>query len=492
MAPEPRFAATAAKPCGNRYGFLLPVILIGIDYVMVVLSALTVYFLRNSVLPRYFPQLPMAADFSLSATYIYVALPVTYILLLSYEGLYFRRQTLSQSMESLFKVSCYASALMVLLLYFMRPAGVVSRLFFGIHWLVSFAFLLVGRYVTKRIMMRTRIWEKPVVIVGAGKTAELLAKSFVDDPGRGYKIVGVVADQSPDRALIGQYPHLGLFADAEQAILQSEVQDVIVAEPGLDREALISLIYRIQPLVRRLTIVPDLFGMSLTNVEVDTIYKDRTVMLSIRNNLAVRRNFTLKRLFDLVAGIPILLLGLPLMAGLAVLIKLDSPGPVLFADRRLGRKEKEFVCYKFRTMQVDGDRLLSGYFARHPEAALEWETYAKLRDYDPRVTRVGKVLRRYSLDELPQLFNVLRGDMSLVGPRPYLPRERERMGYLAHTIFEALPGMTGFWQVTGRNDVEFDGRLQMDSWYVRNWSFWQDIVILLQTAQAVLRRKGAY
>ncbi len=492
IAPEPRFAAVAAKPCGNRYGFLAPFILICTDYVMVVLSALTVYFLRDFALPRFFPMLPMAADFSLSDTYIYIVLPVTYILLLSYEGLYFRRLTLSKSMECLFKVSCYASALMVLLLYFMRSAEVVSRLYVGMHWIVSFAFLLVGRYATKRIMMRTRIWEKPVVIIGAGKTAEILAKNFVDDPSRGYKIVGVIEDQCADRTLIGQYPHLGLFADAERAIIQSEVQDVIIAAPGLDREALISLIYRIQPLVRRLTIVPDLFGMPLANVEVDTIYKDQTVMLSIRNNLAIRRNFYLKRFFDLVAGIPIMLLCLPAMAVLAVLIKLDSPGPVFFNDRRLGRKETEFICFKFRTMELDGDRLLREYFAQHPEAEAEWNAYAKLRDFDPRVTRLGGVLRRYSLDELPQIFNVLLGDMSLVGPRPYLPRERERMGYMAHTIFEALPGMTGFWQVTGRNDVEFDGRLQMDSWYVRNWSFWHDIVILLQTVQAVLRRKGAY
>jgi undecaprenyl-phosphate galactose phosphotransferase len=459
---------------------------------MVVLSGLTVYFLRDSVVPQYFSRLPLAADFSLSDTYIYIALPITYIILLSYEGLYFRRLTLNKSMECLFKVSCYASALMVLLLYFMRSAEVVSRLFVGMHWLVSFVFLLVGRYVTKRVMMQTRIWEKPVVIVGAGKTAEILAKNFLDDPSRGYKIVGVIEDHCAERSLTHQYPHLGLFADADKAIAQSGVQDVIIAAPGLDREALISLIYRIQPLVRRLTIVPDLFGMPLANVEVDTIYNDQTVMLSIRNNLAMRRNFFLKRFFDMVAGIPILVLCLPVMTMLAVLIKLDSPGPVFFNDRRLGRKEQEFICYKFRTMQVDGDRLLRKYFVQHPEAAAEWNAYAKLRGFDPRVTRVGQFLRRYSLDELPQLFNVLLGNMSLVGPRPYLPRERRRMGYMAHTILEALPGMTGFWQVTGRNDVEFEGRLQMDAWYVRNWSFWQDVMILLKTLQVVLYNKGAY
>lgn len=492
ISSESRLAKASSTLSGNRYGFIVPLVLLCVDYVLVVLSGLTVYFLRDSIMPQYFSRLPLAVDFFLSDTYIYIALPITYIILLSYEGLYFRRLTLSKSMECLFKVSCYASALMVLLLYFMRSAEVVSRLFVGMHWLVSFVFLLAGRYVTKRVMMQTRIWEKPVVIVGAGKTAEILAKNFVDDPSRGYKIVGVIEDQYSDRTLIRQYPHLGLFADADKAIAQSGVQDVIIAAPGLDREALISLIYRIQPMVRRLTIVPDLFGMPLTNVEVDTIYNDQTVMLSIRNNLAMRRNFFAKRVFDLVGGIPIMLLCLPVMTVLAVLIKLDSRGPVFFNDRRLGRKEREFICYKFRTMQVDGDRLLQEYFAQHPEAELEWDTFAKLRDYDPRVTRLGKFLRHYSLDELPQIFNVLLGNMSLVGPRPYLPRERDRMGYMAHTILEALPGMTGFWQVSGRNDVEFDGRLHMDAWYVRNWDFWQDIMILLKTVQVVLSRKGAY
>jgi undecaprenyl-phosphate galactose phosphotransferase len=143
-------------------------------------------------------------------------------------------------------------------------------------------------------------------------------------------------------------------------------------------------------------------------------------------------------------------------------------------------------------MYADNQRRLQDYLAGSPAAKSEWEHFAKLKAYDPRVTRVGKLLRRFSLDELPQLVNILRGEMSLVGPRPYLPRETERMGDFAETILKAPPGVTGLWQVSGRNELTFDQRLRLDEYYVRNWSLWMDIIVLVKTIGAVLRGKGAY
>ena len=182
---------------------------------------------------------------------------------------------------------------------------------------------------------------------------------------------------------------------------------------------------------------------------------------------------------------------LPIIAITYVLIKLDSNGPAFYNAERIGKDGKTFKCYKFRSMYVNADKILLEFLDKHPEAQEEWREFQKLRGDDPRVTKVGKIIRKYSIDELPQIFNVLAGTMSLVGPRPYLPREKEKMGSFLPIICMTMPGMTGLWQVSGRSNVTFSGRLKMDAWYVRNWSLWQDIVILFKTVKVVLG-KDAY
>jgi undecaprenyl-phosphate galactose phosphotransferase len=199
-----------------------------------------------------------------------------------------------------------------------------------------------------------------------------------------------------------------------------------------------------------------------------------------------------KRFFDIVIASILCLLLSPLLLLVALAIRLDSRGPVLFYQDRLGKGRQAFRCVKFRTMHVDGDERLRIYLAAHPERRAEWDRYAKLRSFDPRVTRVGHVLRRISLDELPQMLNVLRAEMSLVGPRPYLPREMAEMRAAVDTIFDAAPGVTGLWQVSGRNELTFEQRLALDEFYVRNRSLWMDTTVLLKTIGAVMRRDGAY
>jgi len=200
----------------------------------------------------------------------------------------------------------------------------------------------------------------------------------------------------------------------------------------------------------------------------------------------------IKRLFDIVAGLIVRVLGIPLMGVVALVIKLDSQGPVFYIDSRLGKNGEHFSCFKFRTMKQNCDFALEEYLQAVPTAGQEWEKFAKLRNFDPRLTTVGGKLRRYSLDELPQLFNVIKGEMSLVGPRPYLPREEKQMGYCASIILQTTPGMTGLWQVRGRNSVDFHGRLLLDIWYVRNWTLWLDVIILVKTIKVVLTGRDAY
>jgi lipopolysaccharide/colanic/teichoic acid biosynthesis glycosyltransferase len=192
-----------------------------------------------------------------------------------------------------------------------------------------------------------------------------------------------------------------------------------------------------------------------------------------------------------VLALGVLVGGLPLLAGIALLVKLSSPGPVLYGHRRVGRYGRHFTAWKFRTMYRGADKLLHQHFERFPAARLEWERDQKLRN-DPRVTHVGRFLRRLSLDELPQMWNVLRGEMSVVGPRPIVDDEVEKYGESFRLYAGVKPGITGLWQVSGRTDVGYEMRVRLDEFYVRHWSPWLDAYLLARTMVALLCRRGAY
>jgi len=199
-----------------------------------------------------------------------------------------------------------------------------------------------------------------------------------------------------------------------------------------------------------------------------------------------------KKAFDILLALLSLPILLPVLIIIGIIIKIDSRGSVFFSQKRLGQHDTSFQCIKFQTMYDNNEEILEKYLAENDEAAAEWKKYKKLRLYDPRVTRVGKILRKTSLDELAQIINVLKGEMSFVGPRPYLPREREDIGDHAGLILETKPGITGLWQVSGRNRLSFNERVRLDSWYVLNWSLWTDVSILIRTIKVVLKRDGSF
>jgi undecaprenyl-phosphate galactose phosphotransferase len=213
-------------------------------------------------------------------------------------------------------------------------------------------------------------------------------------------------------------------------------------------------------------------------------------MLKLRNNLRYWPARLLKRVFDLTVALVLLVLGALPFVYIAWRIRRDG-GPAIFAHQRVGQSGKPFPCFKFRTMRVDAEQQLRELLATDPAAREEWEREFKLRN-DPRITPIGHFLRRTSLDELPQLFNVIRGEMSLVGPRPIIEAELARYGDDVDYFLMVRPGMSGLWQVSGRNDIDYDTRVYLDTWYVKNWSLWYDIAILCKTARVVLRRDGAY
>ena len=421
----------------------------------------------------------------------FVVFPLFFIIFLRNGEVYQKPMGTWRKLEHIFYSCSYAIGLIVFLVYATHIANSTSRLFIVLLWILAFLFISLSRVIIAHILNWAGVGRFPILLVGAGKTAQLLLRGIRNDVGLNFSIIGYVDDAGQRPEYVGDLPYLGTFDEVEKIIQETEVNDVFIAAPGLKSEQLDSLIYRIQPLVRNVAFIPDLIGLPVNGVTVESLFNERLLVMGLRNNLARRYNKVFKYIFDMVlTSIGIVLIS-PVLALLAFLIKLDSKGPVIFAHRRIGQNGKEFPCYKFRTMCVDADVKLKEYLASHPEAREEWERDFKLKD-DPRITRIGRVLRRTSLDELPQLFNVLKGQMSLVGPRPIVKAEIPKYGRYIADFYMVRPGITGMWQVNGRSDTTYEERVQMDSWYVRNWSVWLDLSLLWKTFSVVLNHKGAY
>jgi undecaprenyl-phosphate galactose phosphotransferase len=465
---------------------MIALAVIALDYIAIVAAVCTAYLIRADVLPLYYGQ------FFVPEIYTYVVIPAAFMLFLHFDRLYFHKLYFWQQAEQLFKASVYAMLLVVVILYFSGSAKVISRIFVALVWVFSFSYLAIGRYFFKKFLSTFTLFQVPTLLIGGGKTAELLLEAFEKNHCSEYKIIGLIEDNPKESTIAQKYPVLGDFSQAEQVIRQSGIKNVLIAAPGLERQSLIKLVYRLQAHVNNITFVPDLFGVPVGSLEMETLFDEKAILLKVRNNLSVFKNRILKGFFERIFGTCLCVFMLPILAIIAIIIKIDSGGNPFFLGERLGRNGKPFVCYKFRTMHVDGDEILQAHFNENPAAKEEWESFAKLKGYDPRVTRIGKWLRKLSLDELPQILNVIKGDMSLVGPRPYLLSEEKKMGIYSNTILMTTPGITGLWQVSGRNEINFDGRLNLDCWYVRNWTLWLDIVILMKTIKVVLLRKGAY
>ncbi|MEG6568011.1 sugar transferase [Thermoanaerobacterium saccharolyticum] len=232
-------------------------------------------------------------------------------------------------------------------------------------------------------------------------------------------------------------------------------------------------------------------SINMTNYPMEIEIIDDMPILKLKEVFIGGSEGHVKRLIDFVLSFIAIIILSPLFIILAVLIKIDSKGPVFFVQDRIGLNGKLFKAYKFRTMILNAEEILLKWLEENPDIRDEYLINHKLKD-DPRITRVGKFLRKTSLDELPQLFNVLKGDMSLVGPRPYLVRELNDVSSYAKYLWRVPPGITGLWQISGRNDVDFEGRLKMDMQYISNWNIWLDLNILFKTIPAVLKKDGAY
>jgi exopolysaccharide biosynthesis polyprenyl glycosylphosphotransferase len=473
----------------NRYWRLVSIALVLSDIVFINLGFVLAYWVRYEL------QLLLPVEeayFVPYTTYLPAAVLLTAILLPAYwlEGMYSpgHRTSWFDQVYGIFNVTTSGTVIMIVANYVYPPLS-SSRLIFLYAAMLIIILLSISRLLLRAVLGQLRkrgIGVNRVLIVGAGKVGRTVMRNIVARPSMGYEIIGFV-DDNPDKGStdIGRFKALGPVANLARIIQEEAIDEVIITLPWMYHRKIIRVMSECQREQVRARLVPDLFQMTLSQVDVDDL--GGVPLVGIKDIAIPRWKQATKRAFDFSVSLLGLLLCWPLFLLIATAIKLDSPGPALFKQVRVSKGGREFTCYKFRTMRVG---------AEEERAALSDLNEAsgplfKIRD-DPRLTRVGKVLRRTSLDELPQIYNILRGEMSLIGPRPPLPSEVAE--YLPWQLrrLEISPGLTGLWQVSGRSELTFDEMCLLDIYYIENWSSALDAEILLRTIPRVLFGDGAY
>lgn len=471
----------------KRYhaSYLLPLIFMLSDYIAVVLAESAAAYIRNAI------DFWRASIFVISSDALYIYTPLVFIASLMLTHTYRNMQPIVDTIKNIFYGTLYAVAASIVIMFLFHVSDAVSRLYIALLAVLALGFIYIGRYLLLKILKLNRLAYENIIIIGAGKTTEILIRYYTGDLGYRYNIVGLIDDAPKSAKLARDYKVLGGLSDAAKILKKSPVTSVIIAIPGLEKARATELIAEIQPYTRNITFVPDLIGTPLAGAELNVLFAEKITVLRLKNNLARLRNRLIKRAFDLTLTAAGVVAISPVLVVIALLVARENHGKVIFAHRRIGKDGKEFPCYKFQTMVNNAEEKLKEYLERNPAAKREWEENFKLEN-DPRVTKLGAFLRKTSLDELPQVFNVLKGEMSLVGPRPIVRAEIPKYGAHIREYYQVLPGITGMWQASGRSDVTYSERVAMDTWYVRNWSVWIDLVYLFKTFKAVFCGKGAY
>lgn len=369
-------------------------------------------------------------------------------------------------------------------------------------WLISWLYLLVltpiFRHICRRVLVRLRRWNRSTIIFGNGPNALRAFLALQSEPQMGYSVIGFALPASlPPTSMVATAPVQGLPCQVwgDETSLPQDMMHLhyviaLEADQGAQRDAVIRMLNRNG--VDDLHVIPAMQGVPLYGQETLNFFSHEVLLICVNNKLDRPLSRATKRIFDILVAIAVIVLTLPIMAYVALQIWREDGRPFIFTQRRVGKHGIEFNFFKFRSMVKNADDMLMDWKANNTP---EWQRYYasnfKLDD-DPRVLKIGSLIRRTSLDELPQLFNVLRGEMSLVGPRPLLARELGDYGADIALYHLATPGLTGVWQVSGRSATKFSARADFDAWYVKNWSVWMDIVILFKTIKVVINKSGAH
>lgn len=463
-------------------------VLIFSDIMSVLIVLLSAIVIRQHVLTHFyeFPAFP-----NIGIGYFWWIFPV-WIFFFAYEGLYSRRFSFWDEIKVIWKASFFAVLAMFSILYLGKIGERFSRTVLVLAGIISLPLMPAVRLNIKRFLIWLGLLRSKVLILGAGKTGEMILNALRRDRNMGMEVVGFLDDDPAKigKRLGGIKIHAGVDS-ADKYIGRCGIEDVVIAMPGCDRHKFTSLVNSLQHKAWNLLIIPDLFGVTVLGTNLQHFFQEQAIGLEVKNNLARPFNRAIKKIFDFaLSSILLVILAVPMLI-ISIIIVTTSKGPAVFSQQRVGRNGRPFRCHKFRTMYSDAEARLNAILENDEAARNEWKNSFKLKS-DPRVTPIGRFLRQTSLDELPQIFNVLKGEMSLVGPRPVTRLEiDEYYRDQAGMCFCVPPGISGLWQVSGRSNTSYSYRIALDVWYVRNWNLWLDIVILLKTVRVVIRREGA-
>jgi exopolysaccharide biosynthesis polyprenyl glycosylphosphotransferase len=448
------------------------------------------YFLRFELGLSIF-EIDVVPSKILYAHLVFILMPF-WLLIFSAVGMYSRGNLLGGTNEyALVFNASMISLMLVILVSFLEPAFIIARGWLLMAWFFSLVYLIVGRFGLRRVVYFLRkhgYFLTNTIIVGANNEGLSLAEQLIIWPTSGLKIVGFVDSKlSMGTKLKNGLKVLGTVEQLDELLAEHEVEEVILATSAVTSHNKLLDIFKHYANSDQVNIrmSSGLYEIITTGL---TVHEFAYVPLVGVNKVRLSETEKIaKSLLEYCLIIPSLLLAAPLLLLIAFAIKIDSPGPILYRRRVMGVKGREFDAFKFRTMVVNGDEIL----AQKPELIEELAKNHKLKD-DPRVTRLGRFLRRFSLDELPQLINVLKFDMGLVGPRMISPEEMENYNHWGINLLTVRPGITGLWQVSGRSDISYQERINLDMYYIRNWSIWLDLQLLFRTIPVVLKGKGAY
>ncbi len=430
---------------------MLSIILILLD----VISLYLLFFIAYSI--KVFFKIGYQFSFEYYITHHYW-LPFLIVIILYFQGIYTHRFSFFEESYRIFRILTI-SLVSILVFAIIYNVYAISRYMLLIFWIFGSSTLIVQKYILKRFIFR-RGW--------------FLRKVFILNSSENYQIV---------REIIEENVYLGYRVVDDEKL----ADDVIVLNPSLNLNELSDIFKK----YKNVKFAFAESGIPLLNVEVENVFTRPMSFISVKNNLISRRMHIIKRLFDILFSFLLIILSLPIIIIISILIKLTSKGPIFYIQERPGKFGKLIKIYKFRTMYQNANEMLKEILEKDEKLREEFQKFKKLKN-DPRITPIGKFLRRFSLDELPQLFNVLKGDMSIVGPRPYQINELDEMGDYKHIILSIKPGLTGLWQISGRSDLSFSSKLKIETWYVLNWNLWLDIFIIIRTIPIVISGKGAY
>jgi exopolysaccharide biosynthesis polyprenyl glycosylphosphotransferase len=460
------------------------------DVFMTALAFRMAYVIRfQTALPIFDPQGgPAIAYYQRIVIFL---IPV-WITIFAMGGLYDRKYLLGGTIEYSRAFNAITVGMfLVIAIGFLDPGFIIARGWLLLSWIIAFLLVGLGRFILRRMVYLLRHYGyflTPAIIVGANDEGLSLARQLLSWKTSGLHILGVVDEKLPAGShLFDRIYTLGSVNDLDDLIQRYQVEEIILASSAISsRDKMLEIFkcYGIDSGVN-VRLSSGLYEIITTGLSVKEFAY--VPLVGINQVRLTGIDLILKSLLDYIVTISVLFFIWPILLGIALAIKLSSPGPIIHRRRVMGVYGRQFDAFKFRTMLVNGDEVLEKY----PELMEELAKNHKLKD-DPRVTRIGNILRKFSLDELPQLLNVLRGEMSLVGPRMISPAEMEMYKKWGMNLLTVRPGITGLWQVSGRSDVSYDERVRLDMHYIRNWSIWFDLQILFQTIPAVLQKRGAY